>query len=430
MSENVTNLLEFIKNSPSPFHAVSNIEKILCEKGFQKLYEDEKWKLENGKSYFVTRNSSSIISFMLPKENIPSETSFRITASHSDSPVFKIKENPEIKSGGSVVLNVEKYGGMLLAPWFDRPLSVAGRVIVHEEKDGKTSLKEILVNVDRDLLLIPNLAIHMNREANEGRKIDVQNEIRPVLSMDENQTILGEICKSHGLKAEDVVSHDLFIYNRSPSSVWGAKKEFISSPKLDDLECAYTSLKGFLDSGCAESKNIRVHAVFDNEEVGSLTRQGADSTFLSDTLSRIAEKLLWESEDFKISLAKSMMLSCDNAHALHPNYLSSADPVNRPKINGGIVIKYNATQKYTTDAFSSAFFKEICKKAGVSFQIFTNNSNIAGGSTLGNISQSHLSLPCADIGLAQWAMHSPYETAGTRDADFMIKAVADFYQMC
>ena len=210
----------------------------------------------------------------------------------------------------------------------------------------------------------------------------------------------------------------------------GAENEFISSPKLDDLECAYSTLQGFL---AATSKSISenplpLYCLFDNEEVGSSSRQGADSTFLSDTLSRIAEKLDWTDEEYKIALSKSLMLSADNAHAVHPNYVSSADPVNRPKVNGGIVIKFNAAQKYTSDALSSAVFKEVCKKAGVPFQIYTNNSNVPGGSTLGNISQNHVSISCVDIGLAQWAMHSPYESAGAKDLDFMIRAVGEFYK--
>ena len=353
-----------------------------------------------------------------------------LTASHSDSPVFKIKENPEIASAGSLVLNVEKYGGMLIQPWFDRPLSVAGRVVVRKNENEKSFLRQILVNIDRDLVMIPNLAIHMNREANEGRKIDVQNEIRPVLTLNEKKNLLCLVAESAGLSESDIISHDLFLYNRSHPSLWGAENEFISSPKLDDLECAYSTLQGFL---AATSKSISenplpLYCLFDNEEVGSSSRQGADSTFLSDTLSRIAEKLSWTDEEYKIALSKSLMLSADNAHAVHPNYVSSADPVNRPKVNGGIVIKFNAAQKYTSDALSSAIFKEVCKKAGVPFQIYTNNSNVPGGSTLGNISQNHVSISCVDIGLAQWAMHSPYESAGAKDLDFMIRAVGEFYK--
>ena len=434
-------MFSFIKNSPTCFHAVKNISDSLIENGFIRLSESEKWSLEPGKKYFVTRNSSSVIAFVLPARDLSKIRPFHISASHSDSPCFKIKENPEISSCTGIVLNVEKYGGMLLAPWFDRPLSVAGRIIVRTG-DENTPLKEILVNIDHDLVLIPNLAIHFNREANDGRKIDVQNEIRPVLSMSENQKSGGKTDKSQdkillslvaenaGVKPSEIISHDLFLYTRSEPSVWGAKEEFISAPRLDDLECAFTTLEGFLSAasdGLSDGQ-IPVYCVFDNEEVGSSSRQGADSTFLSDTIERLAEKFDWTGEDLKISLSKSIMLSADNAHAVHPNYVSSSDPVNRPKLNGGIVIKYNAAQKYTTDALSSAFFKEVCRKTEVPFQVFTNNSNVAGGSTLGNISQTHVSVPSVDIGLAQWAMHSPYESAGIKDIDYMISAIKGFYK--
>jgi len=435
MNDNsVKSLFSFIKASPTAFHAVKNISEILSKNGFSELSESEKWTLSSGGKYFVTRNSSSVIAFCLPKNNFQEPRAFHLVASHSDSPCFKIKENPEIASSGSVVLNVEKYGGMLLAPWFDRPLSLAGRIIVRE----KNALKQLLVNIDRDLLLIPNLAIHFNREANDGKKFDVQTELRPIFAMNDesaNETsFLSLIAKTAGVKKGDIVSHDLFLYARSEPALWGAKNEFISAPRLDDLECAFTTLQGFISAqrdSSAEPESdtgIPVYCVFDNEEVGSSSRQGADSTFLSDTLTRLSEKLGWTGEELKISLSKSIMISADNAHALHPNYSSASDPVNRPKINGGIVIKYNAAQKYTTDALSSAIFKEICKNESVPFQIFTNNSNIPGGSTLGNISQNHVSVASLDIGLAQWAMHSPYESAGVKDIDFMIKAIEGFYK--
>lgn len=440
MSENknkkhAQNMLDFIKNSPSCFHAVKNICTKLSQNGFSELKESQKWNLKKGSRYFVTRNSSSVIAFTIPdskEENSP----FMICASHSDSPSFKIKENPEISGNGCVVLNVEKYGGMLIAPWFDRPLSVAGRVIVKTNE----GLKQILVDVDRDLVMIPNLAIHMNREANDGHKIDVQNEVRPVLSLNENTKLSQIIAGNANVAEKDILSSDLFLYNRCEPVFWGAEDEFISSTKLDDLECAFSTLEGFLQSGeeddsfedlnknILNGKNIKVYCVFDNEEVGSQSRQGAASTFLSDTLSRINFALGSNAEDYKIRLAKSFMVSADNAHAVHPNYANLADPVNRPKINGGVVIKFNAAQKYTSDSVSAGFFKDVCERADVPFQVFTNNSNVAGGSTLGNISQTQVSIPCVDIGLAQWAMHSPYETGGTDDVAFMVNSIKEFYK--
>lgn len=346
-----------------------------------------------------------------------------ICASHSDSPSFKIKENPEIESAGCVVLNVEKYGGMLINPWFDRPLSVAGRIIAKSEKSNQ--LEQILVDIDKDLLMIPNLAIHMDRDANNGHKIDVQSEIRPVLSLDKDKKLMEIVAQNAKVDEKNILCADLFLYNRSEPCIWGAEDEFISSPKLDDLECAFSTLEGFVES--EKNDSVKVYCVFDNEEVGSESRQGAASTFLNDTLSRINFALGGDFEDYKISLSKSFMVSADNAHAVHPNFVSVADPINRPKLNGGVVIKFNAAQKYTSDALSAGFFKQVCRNADVPFQIFTNNSNVAGGSTLGNISQTQVSVPCVDIGLAQWAMHSPYETVGKLDVDFMAKAVKEFF---
>ncbi|MBQ3671562.1 MAG: M18 family aminopeptidase [Treponema sp.] len=416
-------LLSFIEKSPSPFHVVKNLGKILESHGFVPLSEKEPWSLGKGK-YFVTRNNSSIISFTIPRNDF---SSFKIAASHSDSPTFKVKENPEIRSGGATVLNVEKYGGMILSPWFDRPLSVAGRVMLRKNAaEGKISVEQKLVESGRDLLLIPNLAIHMDRETNEGRKINVQNEIRPVMALGENASLMEHIAGEIGADAKDIISHDLFLYVRSAGTIWGENGEFMASPKLDDLECVWTTMRGFLEA--AEKDDVCVHAVFDNEETGSQSMQGAASSFLSDTLARISRALGKTAEEHCALLSKSFMVSADNAHALHPNYAEKSDPVNRPKINGGVVIKFNAAQKYTTDSLSAAVFKEICRKAGVPFQIFTNNSNIAGGSTLGNISLSHVSVPCVDIGLAQWAMHSPYESAGTKDVDYMIRAAKAFYE--
>lgn len=417
----IEELFDFIKSSPTSFHAVANVSNLLKKSGFTELSESEPWKIEGGGKYFVTRNGSSLISFRLP-ESKNAEKSFMMASSHSDSPSFKIKENPERKENGCVKLNVEKYGGMLIAPWFDRPLSVAGRIVF---SDGQ-GIKEKLVCIDRDLLMIPNLAIHMHRDANDGHKIDVQKEVQPLLSLSENASLSELVAKEAGVKKEDILSQDLFLYVRTQACRWGAEEEFISAPRLDDLECAWTGLQGFLQA--EKTETIQVYCLFDNEEVGSSTRQGADSTFLSDSLERIAEKLGWSGEEYKIALSKSFMISADNAHALHPNYVESADPVNRPKINGGVVIKYNAAQKYTSDAISSGFFKMICKKAGVPYQVFTNNSNVAGGSTLGNISQNHVSVATVDIGLAQWAMHSPYESAGAEDVESMIKVMKCFFE--
>lgn len=419
-NEYAQSVLDFIKKSPSCFHAIKNLSDELKQNGFTELSEKNRWNLSENQKYFVTRNNSSIIAFSIPKRDF---SGFKITASHSDSPSFKIKENPEMKSNGCVKLNVERYGGMLMNPWFDRPLSIAGRVVTN-------NMEEKLVNFDKDLVMIPNLSIHFSRDANDGHKISTQTEMMPIISLDEKFSLKKLIAENTNIEESNILGYDLFLYNRNDGTFWGAEDEFIASPKLDDLECVYSTFKGFLNSSKTESKNTtncNVFAVFDNEEVGSGSRQGADSTFLQDTLKRINICLNRDEQDFMTAIANSFLISADNAHAIHPNYADKSDPINRPKINAGIVIKSNASQKYTSDALSSAIFKNICQKASVPYQIFTNNSNVAGGSTLGNISTSHVSILSVDIGLAQWAMHSPFESAGSKDIEYLIKAITTFY---
>lgn len=416
-------LMDFIKDSPTAFHVVKNFSTMLEKAGFIKLNERNKWKIEQGGKYYVTRNDSSIIAFQVP-DNMDFYN-FQIAAAHSDSPAFKIKENPEmVEDNNYVTLNVEKYGGMLMTPWFDRPLSVAGRVIVREN----SGLKPVLVNVDRDLCVIPNLAIHMNRDVNNGIKYNPQKDMIPLFGEIASKDKFDQIIANEtGVAIEDIISTDLFLYNRECGTIWGADNEFMSAPRLDDVMCAFSCIKALTDNK-GNNKSVNVCAIFDNEEVGSTTKQGADSSFLYDVLSRISMCMGKDSEDFIRVCASSFMLSADNAHAVHPNYKEKADPTNRPYMNKGIVIKYNANQKYTTDAISASIFKEICKKVGVEVQSYVNRSDIPGGSTLGNISNSHVSLNTVDIGLAQLAMHSPYETAGVKDTEYMIKAVKKFYE--
>lgn len=416
-------LMDFIKESPTAFHVVKNFSTMLEKAGFIKLNERNKWKIEQGGKYYVTRNDSSIIAFQVP-DNMDFYN-FQIAAAHSDSPAFKIKENPEmVEDNNYVTLNVEKYGGMLMAPWFDRPLSVAGRVIVRED----SGLKPVLINVDRDLCVIPNLAIHMNRDVNNGIKYNPQKDMIPLFGEIASKDKFDQIIANEaGVAIEDIISTDLFLYNRECGTIWGADNEFMSAPRLDDVMCAFSCIKALTDNK-ENNKSVNVCVIFDNEEVGSTTKQGADSSFLYDVLSRISMCMGKDSEDFIRACASSFMLSADNAHAVHPNYKEKADPTNRPYMNKGIVIKYNANQKYTTDAISAAIFKEICRKAEVEVQSYVNRSDIPGGSTLGNISNSHISINTVDIGLAQLAMHSPYETAGVKDTESMIKAVKTFYE--
>ena len=389
----------------------------LQKEGFKELKEEKHWDLKAGGNYFVTRNHSAVIAFSIPKKPA---WKFHIMASHSDSPALKIKENPEMEVEKAYIkLNVERYGGMLLAPWFDRPLSVAGRLIVR--KNGE--IQEKLVAVDKDLLVIPNLAIHMNREVNDGYKYNVQKDMLPLYSdYDGKGSFMKLMAAEADVAEEDILGHDLFLYDRTPGTVWGANEEFISAPRLDDIQCAFASLEGFLRGERKES--IAVHCVLDNEEVGSTTKQGAASTFLKDTLMRINMGLGRTQEEYLMTLADSFMVSADNAHALHPNHTDKTDPVNRPVLNGGIVIKYNANQKYCTDGVSAAIFKDICDRAEVPYQTFVNRYDMAGGSTLGNISNTQVPMKTVDIGLAQLAMHSVYETTGAKDTESLAKAAA------
>ena len=418
--QHVEELFQFIENSPSCFHAIETIRKKLNGEGFIELVEGRSWQIEKGKKYYVTRNLSSIIAFKIPENDFKN---FHIVASHSDSPTFKIKENAEIEVNNKYVkLNTEKYGGMICSTWFDRPLSIAGRILVKEGNLVKTHL----VNIDKDLVIIPNLAIHMNRSVNDGYKYNAQIDMLPLYGDNTSKgSLMKTVAQSVGVEEDSILGTDLFLYNRMRGTKIGANSEYISSPRLDDLECAYASLSAFLSE--TNSNSASVYCVFDNEEVGSGTKQGADSTLLYDVLRRINMCLGNSEEDYYKLIASSFMVSADNAHALHPNYSDKSDPTNKVYINDGIVIKYNANQKYTTDAVSASIFKSICDSVNVPYQTFTNRSDILGGSTLGNISNAHVSLNTIDIGLAQLAMHSTYETAGAKDVTYLIEALKAFY---
>lgn len=418
--EHVQELFDFIQQSPSCFHVIENVKKQLTEQGFEELCENKNWQIKEGGKYFVTRNLSSVIAFKVPTKDFKS---FHIVASHSDSPTFKIKDHPEqMVKGKYVQLNTERYGGMIYSTWFDRPLSIAGRALVKTE----TGVATKLLNIDRDLLVIPNLAVHMDRTVNDGMKYNPQVNLLPLYgdaaSKDTFNKLVAEAC---GTAEENIISIDLFLYNRTAPTVWGAHNEYMSCAKLDDLECAFSSLKAFLKG--ENSQSVSVCAIFDNEEVGSSTKQGANSTFMYDVLHRINENLGRTEEQYHTAVASSFMLSADNAHALHPNHPAISDPTNPVYLNEGIVIKHNANQKYTTDAVSSAIFQKMCEEKNVPYQHFVNRSDVAGGSTLGNIANTHVSLNTVDIGMAQLAMHSSYETAGVLDLDYMIAGMEAFY---
>ena len=415
-------LVSFIQKSPTAFHAVEQMRSLLKDNGYEELLEGRKWHIEPGHRYFVTRNNSSIIALNLGTQL--DNYSFNVAASHSDSPTFKLKENAELEVRGKYTqLNTEGYGGMLCATWFDRPLSIAGRVLV---KEGDSYITRLL-KIDRDLVLIPNVAIHMNRAVNDGIAYNKQVDLLPLFGGTETKAgdLKALIAKELNVNEEDICGEDLYLYNRMSPSIWGAHEEFISSPQLDDLQCAFTSLQGFLKG--SNDQSINVFACFDNEEVGSGTKQGAASTFLYDVLHRINNALGKDDEDYYRALAASFMLSADNAHAVHPNHPEKTDVNNCVYMNEGVVVKSHAGQKYTSDGVSIAVFKGICEKAGVPVQFFANRSDVVGGSTLGNIAMAQVSMNSVDIGLPQLAMHSSYETAGIKDTYYMIQVMEEFF---
>ena len=445
-------MLDFIEKSPTCFHAVANIGAMLEEAGYVRLRENEEWKLVKGGKYYTERNDSSVIAFAVPAGTVKG---FHMAAAHSDSPCFKVKEKPELAVEGHYLrLNTEKYGGMILSTWLDRPLSVAGRLAV---KNGN-GIEGRLVNIDRDLCVIPNVAIHMNREMNKGVEYNTQVDLLPLLAdvtfdahdahdaydartaydaqiasentdeqseKSEKPTLAALAAEAAGVDVETILGEDLFLYTRQEGKFLGAKGEFVLSPRLDDLQSAFALTKAFTESTPAEY--INVCAVFDNEEVGSGTRQGADSTFLADVLDRITEGLLADHSTYLRWIADSFLISADNAHAVHPNHPEKADPTNRPYLNGGIVIKFHGSQKYTTDGISAAKMKDYCERAKVPCQTYANRSDIAGGSTLGNISTAHVSVSSVDIGLPQLAMHSAVETAGMMDTEYAVRALMEFW---
>ena len=409
-------LFDYIASSPTAYHACAHTAEILKEAGYLEIFEGAEWKMESGKGYFVRRNGSSLIAFRIPSAEA---SGFMITASHADSPCFKIKENPEIADKYYVRLSTEGYGGMIYSTWMDRPLAVAGRVTVKTEK----GIEIRLVDTCESVALIPNVAIHMNRAVNSGMNYNVAVDMVPLYG-GEKDSFKGMIANIAGVAAEDIVTTDLFLYNPQRGYQWG---DYISAPRLDDLQCAFGTLVAFLDSAdsSAAGSAVPVYALFDNEEVGSQTKQGAASTFLSDVVSRVAEAT---HKDSKALVANSFMVSCDNAHACHPNHPEYSDKNHTVRMNEGIVIKYNANQRYTSDAVSAALFKLVCDEAGTPVQYYANRADMPGGSTLGNIANTQVSLNTVDIGLPQLAMHSSFETAGKKDTEYLVSALTVFYK--
>lgn len=413
-------LTDFIENSPSSYHAAANIADMLTKNGCTELFEEDSWDLTPGKKYFVRRNSSSIITFGIPKKDY---SGYMIISSHSDSPSFKIKPSPSINTAGLYTsLNTERYGGMIYSTWFDRPLSVAGRVLIETEN----GIKETLVNIDRDILMLPSLAPHLDPSANKKEKYDLQTELIPLMCIGDNKDVFMSLISEYAdTSVQKILGFDLFLYNRQPATVWGANNDFFSSPRIDNLQCAFSSASAFINSN--NTNAVTAAAIFDNEEVGSGTRQGALSTFLQDTLKRVNYLCGKTDAEYIQDIASSMALSADNGHALHPNYPSNYDITNKPVPNGGVLIKYNAAQHYTTDAVSEAVLKKILNKNNIPYMTYVNRSNIVGGSTLGHLSTEQVSVLCADIGAPMLAMHSSYETGGTKDTKYLIDAMTAFF---
>lgn len=412
-------LLDFIKESTDCFHAISSVQKRLDSLGYTSLSEGDVWQLQPDGKYYVTRNQSSLIAFRIPKGDW---NGFMMTASHSDAPAFKVKPHGELCENGYLKLNTEKYGGMIPVSWMDRPLSLSGRVVI----DTDNGVSSRLVKIDRDLLVIPSVAPHMQSAADKDAPLNPQIDLLPLFSQDADSSLTAFLAEELGLKESEILDADLFLYPRVSGTVWGKNQEFISSPRLDDLQCVFASMNGFL--GNSHPNSLPVFCVFDNEEVGSGTKQGAKSTFLANTITRISESLGMNQQSLLAALGASFMLSCDNGHALHPNHPEKSDPTNRPKLNGGVVIKYNANQKYTTDAVSGGIFQKICTTADIPIQTYTNRSDKPGGSTLGNLSTEKVSVNTVDIGLAQLSMHSTWETGGAEDTLHLCRAMEAFYK--
>ena len=405
-------LCAFLDSSHSVYHAAANVMTTLDREGYTQLSEGANWNLLPGGKYYVVRGGSAVIAFRVPQE---APQGFLIAASHTDRPSFKLKLTPEL-AGTYTRVSTELYGGAILYSWLDRPLSIAGRVLVETEKGAEVRL----IDLDRDLLLIPSVAIHMNRQLNDGYKWNLTQDLTPLFGGKEDAGKLTEMLeKAAGGK---ILSHDLYLYVRQKACVWGAGNQFISSQALDDLQCLYGCMQGFLKASTGRS--IPVFCALDSEEVGSSSTQGAGSTFLEDTLFRIAEGL---GRGYPQLLSQSFLLSADNAHAVHPNHPELADPANAPVMGEGIVLKFNTNLRYCTDALGAAVFRTVCKKAGVPVQSYYNRADIPGGSTLGHISISHVSVPTADIGLPQLAMHSSFETAHIRDSAYLQDAMAAFF---
>ncbi|EHJ92546.1 M18 family aminopeptidase [Vreelandella boliviensis] len=420
-ADRLTRLCDFLRQSPTPWHAAGNMASRLEQAGFQRLEEKANWQLTPGKRYYVTRNDSAIIAFQLPESEL---TALRMIGAHTDSPGLHLKPNATLCSAGWLQLGVQVYGGVLLAPWFDRDLGLAGRVHVRHA-DGR--LESILLNVDRAIAMVPSLAIHLDRDVNSGRPINPQTQMAPVLMQSDTAT-LGELVaqwleEQHGMRAVEVVDFELGFYDVQPPSLVGVKQELVASARLDNLLSCFIGLEALL--ACDGSQGALLVAN-DHEEVGSASACGAQGPFLADVLKRINAQLGGSEESLIQLIQSSLMISCDNAHALHPNFRDKHDECHGPAINGGPVIKVNSSQRYATNSVTGALFRDVCREADVPVQSFVTRADMGCGSTIGPITATELGVPTIDVGVPQWAMHSIRETAGTKDVDYLTRALTLF----
>jgi len=423
-------LIDFIYDSPNAFHAVLSIKKILLNNGFNELHEEDKWKIEKSGKYFIIKNESAITAFILGNGKIE-EHGFKIIGAHTDSPGFRIKPSPEIKVEGAYIkLNTEVYGGPIINTWMDRPLSIAGRVTIKSEDVMYPKIR--LVNIKRPILIIPNLAIHMNRNVNSGIELNKQKDILPILTMvkenlENDNYLIRALAEELNVDVKEIIDFDLFLYEFEKGCILGLNNEFISCGRLDDLLMVHSGIKALIDSSDTDCTKVMV--CFDNEEIGNTTKQGANSSMLTSILERIAFCMGINREDYYRAQSRSFMISCDLGHALHPNYIEKSDPVNRPIINKGPIIKISANQNYTSDAVSAAVYESICQKAGIPIQRFVNRSDERGGSTIGPISSSHLNVRSVDMGIPILAMHSIRELGGIEDYIYSIKSFLEYYNL-
>ena len=428
MNNYIESLLQFMDASVCNFLAVDTIKQMLSKNGYVEKRIEQPLQCQPGDKFFVTKNDSAIFAIKIGSRPI-SETGFKIITAHSDSPCFRIKPHPEMLSGDRLVrLNTEVYGGPILYTWFDRPLSLAGRVILR----GESALKPVtrLLKIDEPILMIPHLAIHFNRSVNEGNALSKQKDMLPILtriseSLSANGLLVNYIAKSLNVAVDDILDFDMFLYNTQPATLTGLNKEFVMSGRLDDLSMAHAAITAIIEA--TDDDATCISAIFDNEETGSGTKQGAHSPVLSNLLRRIAECQGVNFDGFCQAVGRSFMISADNAHAFHPNYAEKYDPTNHPALGGGPVIKINANCKYMTDAHSAAIFKSLCDEAGAPCQYFVNHSDVAGGSTLGNIFTGQLDIEGVDVGNPLLAMHSACETGSTDDHINMIRAFKQFF---